>query len=460
MDSISVPLMCKPGNNGNSVTPHVANVSETDCGFFSTRAFAWSLMLVGLLSSGCGANVGPSVPPPTGIAKVKHVIVIVQENRSFDNLFYGFPGADSATSGMERGTSINLQPIPLGPLQDLDHTHKAWWKAWNGGKMDNFVHGQAFTIPNEPYSYVPQADIQPYWTLAQNYTLGDRMFQSNTGPSFVAHQYLIAGQSDDADENPTDGDEWGCDSVSGTTVGLLGPNGTDLPGPFPCFDYQTMADILDAKGVSWHYYSTNVGGQTGGYIWSAFDAIKHIRYGSDWTKDVISPDTQVLTDIQRGDLAQVTWVTPAAEYSDHPTNYLTAEGPDWVASITNAIGASPYWDSTVIFVTWDDWGGFYDHVPPPQVDSMGLGFRVPLIVVSPYARQGYVSHVTHEASGFLKYMEEVFNLPSLGTRDVNTDDFNDCFDYNQTPLPYQQIPVTFNADYFRAHPSNKAPDTY
>jgi hypothetical protein len=136
----------------------------------------------------------------------------------------------------------------------------------------------------------------------------------------------------------------------------------------------------------------------------------------------------VLTDIANGKLAQVTWIVPAFNNSDHPG--APAQGPDWVASIVNAIGASKFWNSTTIFIAWDDWGGFYDHVPPPQTDDMGLGFRVPVIVVGPYARRGYISHVTHESSGFLRYMEEVFGLPSLGTRDSNADDFHDCFDYD------------------------------
>jgi phospholipase C len=451
--------MRKHGNREGEVTPQDTCVSESIYSFFISRFPTWPLLFAGLLLAGCVSNSSITIPPHLAGTTIKHVVVIMQENRSFDNLFYGFPGADSATSGMNNGTSIPLQPIHLGPVQDLDHTHKGWWADWDGGKMDNFIHGQDLKTPNEPYSYVPQSDIQPYWTLAQNYTLGDRMFQSNTGPSFVAHEYMIAGQSDDADENPTDAYAWGCDSTPGTTVALLGPNGTDLPGPFPCFDFQTMADLLDAKGISWRYYATGSSATAPGYVWSAFDAIKHIRYGSDWTNYVISPDTQVLTDIKNGNLAQVTWITPMGPYADHPGETGT-EGPDWVASITNAIGASQFWDSTVIFISWDDWGGFYDHVPPPQVDNMGLGFRVPVIVVSPYAKQGYVSHVTHEASGFLKFIEENYNLPSLGTRDVNADDFRDCLDLTQTPLPYTQIPVTFSADYFTTHTFTEPPDTY
>ncbi len=417
-------------------------------------------MIVCLLPTGCVL-----LPPSITAArlKIKHIVIIMQENRSFDNLFYGFPGADTATSGMDKGTSIDLQPLPLAVKQDLDHTHPGWWKDWDNGQMDNFIHGQKFTIPYQPYTYVPQSDIEPYWTLAQSYTLGDRMFQSNTGPSYVAHQYMIAGQSDDADENPDNGYYWGCDAPTGTTVKMIGPNGTDLPGVFPCFDYQTMADLLDAKGITWRYYATNYSAMTGpklaSYIWSAYDAIRHIRFGPDWTTNVISPDTQVLTDIQNGQLAQVTWIVPMGPYSDH-AGASTGEGPDWVASITNAIGASQFWDSTVIFIAWDDWGGWYDHVDPPSVDNMGLGFRVPVIVVSPYAKHGYVSHVTHEFASFLKYTEEIFNLPSLGTRDVNADDFADCFDYAQSPQPYTQIPVKFDAAFFTSRTFTEPPDTY
>ena len=381
----------------------------------------------------------------------------MQENRTFDNLFHDFPGADTVSSGMSHGTVIPLQPIPFEQGTDIDHSHEGWSEAYDNGAMDGFARAK-YPIANLPYAYVPQSETVPYFTLAKAFTLGDRMFQSNTGPSFPAHQYMIAGQSALADNNPNG--TWGCDAAANTTVPLLGPNGTSLPGPFPCFDYQTMADLLDAKGVTWRYYAAAASGDRngGGYIWSAYDAIKHIRFGADWSKNVISPPQTVLTDIESGNLAQVTWITPSFNFSDHASAGLTAMGPDWVASITNAIGASSYWNSTVIFVAWDDWGGWYDHVPPPMVDSMGLGGRVPLIVVSPYAKHGYISHVTHEFSGFLKYMEEVFGLPSLNTRDVNADDFTDCFDYTQTPQPYSQVPVKFTPKDLKALAESGPPD--
>lgn len=415
-----------------------------------------------LLLAGCAANhsnlnvtngtASTVTPIPTASSKIQHIVIIMQENRSFDNLFYGFPGADTATSGMSAGQSVQLQPVLLEQGEDLDHSHPDWWADWNNGRMDGFVRS-GYGNPNLAYSYVPQSETKPYWTLAQRYTLGDRMFQSNTGPSFAAHQYMIAGQSGQASEDPNN-TPWGCDAPAATRVALVGPNGTDLPGVFPCFDYQTMADLLDTAKITWRYYAVS-----NTDLLSAFQAIRHIRYGPDWTNNIITPNTQVLTDIANGKLAQVTWIVPALSYSDHPGPGSTNEGPDWVGSITNAIGASPFWNSTVIFISWDDWGGWYDHVNPPQVDSMGYGFRVPLIIVSPYAKPGYISHVDHEASGFLTYIEEVFALPNLGARDANADDFSDCFDYTQVPQPYTQLQLTYSDAFFRHNRDTRSADT-
>ncbi len=406
--------------------------------------------------SGCGTAApdpaSPVVPPTTApsASPIQHIVVIMQENRSFDNMFNGFPGADTAQSGMDGKVVRPLVQQGLGGGPDLDHSHTNWWRQWDNGKMDGF--GNEGTLV--PYSYVPPSQEVPYWTMAKEFTIGDRMFQSNTGPSFVAHQYMIAGQSGQASENPTDSKAWGCDSAAGTTVPLIGPNGTDLPGPYPCFDYQTMGDLLDAKNVTWRYYAP--GSTDGFYVISAFDAIKRIRFGADWQNNVISPETQVLTDIAKGQLAQVTWIVPTLNNSDHPGT--PGYGPDWVASIVNAIGASPMWNSTAIFVSWDDWGGWYDHVPPPQVDNMGLGFRVPVLVISPYAKAAYVSHTQHEMGSMLKFMEENFALGSLGTRDSISDDFSDCFNYSQQPLASPKIKTAHSAAFFLAQPPSGAPD--
>ncbi|MGA2537430.1 MAG: alkaline phosphatase family protein [Terracidiphilus sp.] len=416
-------------------------------------AFAFFAVAAVCFLTGCSSTTNSSHVVPG--SPIQHVVVIMQENRTFDNLFNGFPGADSAQSGSNMGQVVPLTPVPLATPYDLDHTHIAWWNAWDNGKMDGF--GVAQVAPNPPlyaYSYVPKSELQPYWTLASQYTLGDRMFQSNTGPSFVAHQYMIAGQSGDSDENPSEG-LWGCDAPPGSTVALIGPDGTDLPGVFPCFDYKTMADLLDAEGITWRYYApaTNV---DPGPAWSAYEAIHHIYFGSDWSKNVISPQTQVLTDIAHGHLATVTWIVPDYAHSDHAGSYGSNEGPSWVASIVNAIGASSFWNSTAIFISWDDWGGWYDHVPPQEIDNMGPGFRVPLIVVSPYAKRGYVSHQVYETASLLTYMEKNYGLPNLGTRDANANDLSDCFDYSQTPAKYAPIPTSVTVDRL-LHEKNSGP---
>lgn len=394
----------------------------------------------------------PPVTPPVSTPNtqpIQHIVVIMQENRSFDNLFNGFPGADTVQSGLNGTKVMPLLPTALGNGPDLDHSHLSWWRQWDHGKMDGF--GNDGTIL--PYSYIPEDQAEPYWTMAKKFTIGDRMFQSNTGPSFVAHQYMIAGQSGQSSENPN-ATAWGCDAAPGGTVALIGPNGTDLPGVYPCFDYQTMGDLLDERGITWRYYAP--GTNDSYFIISAFQAIRHIRFGPDWKNNVISPETQILTDIAKGQLAQVTWVVPTFNNSDHPG--APPYGPEWVASIVNAIGASPMWSSTAIFVSWDDWGGWYDHVPPPQVDNMGLGFRVPVLVISPYARPGYVSHTQHEMGSMLHFMEVTFGLGTLGTRDFVSDDFGDCFDYSQTPLPAPKVQIAHSAEFFLAQPPSGAPD--
>jgi phospholipase C len=450
----------------------MGNRAELDC----RRGAAWPGVLrtrqrillfcggLGALAgiAGCGAslamNPSPQVPTstvsPVAGSPIQHIVVIMQENRSFDNLFNGFPGADTVRSGLDKGVVIPLKPVRLTDGRDLEHTHRRWWKDWDNGAMDDFAQ-EAVNPSTLPYSYVPEADVEPYWTMARDYTLGDRMFQSNTGPSFVAHQYMIAGQSGDVAEDPT-GAVWGCDAAPSATAALLGPEGTELPGVYPCFDYQTVADLLDAKGVTWRYYAP--GADTGFFVLSAYQAIRHIRFGDDWTEKVISPQNRVLVDIAHGELAQVTWIVPDRTHSDHPGSG-SAEGPDWVASIVNAIGNSPYWDSTAIFITWDDWGGWYDHVDPPKVDEMGPGFRVPLLVVSPYAKHGYVSHRMHEASGFIRFIEYNFGLGTLGTRDAGSDAFADCFDYTQKPQPYTVIQTRVGPDVLiREQPSGPPDD--
>jgi phospholipase C len=203
--------------------------------------------------------------------------------------------------------------------------------------------------------------------------------------------------------------------------------------------------------LSWRYYTPLAGS-----IWTAPNAIQHLCVpnssntgctGSDWMNDVVINQAQVLTDIADGHLPAVSWVIPSGQESDHP-EINDGSGPSWVASVVNAIGNSSYWSDTAIFISWDDWGGWYDHVAPTIYNSYEYGFRVPLIVVSPYAKAAYISHVTHDFGSILKFIETNFNLRSLGYADARADDLSDCFNFSQTPISFQTIPAQFDASHF------------
>ena len=392
----------------------------------------------GVLPSANRATLAHSADTRTGphTGTVQHIVVIVQENRTVDNLFNGFPGADTVRAGRTSdGNLVTLTKRRLWQTSDPAHGHIGYVRAYDNGKMDGFdrLQNTPGRIPLFSYSYTSPADVTSYWAFAKGYTFSDRMFQSNTGPSFPSHLYLIAGQSPYAAENP-EASVWGCDSPSGTTVNALDQNGNEYVYGFPCFDFKTLADEMDTGGVTWRYYTPRNTDQ-----WSIFDAISHIRYGSDWTNNIYSATRYTpAADFASGNMANVTWVVPDGFNSDHP-NAVGDHGPDWVASLVNAIGQGPDWNSTVIFIVWDDWGGWYDHVKPQTLDFMGLGMRVPLIIVSPYARRGYVSHVDHEFGSILKFTEETFGLSALSASDSRADDFRDCFVFGKTPTKFRPV---------------------
>ncbi|MDP9111074.1 MAG: hypothetical protein M3M96_05540, partial [Candidatus Eremiobacteraeota bacterium] len=374
-------------------------------------------------STGGGGGIiptpAPTSTPPSGSGKITHVVIIFQENRTPDNLFNGLPGADTVTSGLNSsGQTVPLQPVSISAPYDLDHSHRGFTGEYNGGAMNGFdkVGSSACTTgcpaPNvRAYGYVPQSEVQPYFTMAQQYTFADRMFQTNQGPSFPAHQYIISGTSLPAvgstllaSENPNKpagsggGGTGGCDSPAGSLVTMIDQAGIEGQPQYPCFEHQTLFDLLDQKAISWKYYESFVGPG----LWTAPDAIQHIRSGPDYA-NVVAPNTTIITDVQAGRLPQVSWVMPTGAQSDHARS-TDGSGPSYVASIVNAIGNSQYWNNTAIFVTWDDWGGWYDHVKPPMYNSYELSFRVPLLVISPYAKPGYVSHVQHEFGSILKFV--------------------------------------------------------
>ncbi len=375
------------------------------------------------------------------------------ENRSFDNLFNGFPGADTVRVGMgHNGQAIPLTPAPFEGVCDPDHSHEAWIADYNGGRMDGFDTTPASCIgaspsPNLPYGYVPAVETAPYVNLAKQFALADKMFASQAGPSYPGHMYIVAGTSGNQIDDPSNELIWGCDAPTGTTVPYTGKNGQIAGTEFPCLYTQpTMGNLLDRYGISWDYYSNNLfytlTGSEFDISTQPYDAFATVRNTGDWQADVIAKQgvAREFLDIADGTLPAVAWFNPPVIASDHAQD-TTNLGPDYVAAIANAIETSPiYASNTALFVTWDDPGGWYDHVAPVQLDQNGLGFRVPLIVVSRYAKRNFVSHSRHEFGSLLKFIEYNWNLPSLDTTDRRSDDLLPMFDFTQTaPPPYRIV---------------------
>jgi phospholipase C len=429
-----------------------------------------------LALTGCGTQTqqqAPSLPfvrsqapklelRPTKLSPIQYVLLIIQENRTPDNLFQGLAGADIANFGYNsQGQKVPLHSVPLEAPYDMSHKHASFLTEYDGGKMDGFdLDFSSVYCPDDAtcaYGYVPQAETQPYLDMASQYAFADRMFQSNQGPSFPAHQYLISGTSTTvangqykAADNPyvdNHADGGGCDAPAEALVATIDPQGNPGNPVYPCFDRPTLADSLDNQGFSWRYYQMKAGPG----LWHAYDAIQHIRFGKD-NSDIVYPSDTILGEINLGVLKNVSWVTPSGADSDHAGNGGKG-GPAWVASIVNAVGNSQYWNNCAIFIVWDDWGGWYDHVPPPIYNSYELGMRVPLVVVSPYAKPGYVSHTQYEFGSILKFIEETFGLASLGTTDVRANSVSDMFDFKKRPRAFVRIRAP------RWHPNYSMPDS-
>ena len=409
------------------------------------------------------ANLGPALALPASrkSGPIQHVVIIVQENRSFNSLFNGFPKARTVTRGLDStGNEIPLAQVGIADTIDVQHSSHAFFSAWDNGKMDGFDLESGGGPPGyAAYQYVPESDVAPYWSMASQYALADNMFTSQLDDSFEAHQYLIAGQAQSSVDTPTRL-PWGCSQNLEDVVETLTQQRAYGPTQYPCFDYTTLADELDAKNLTWRFYAPQVNVEGG--FWSAYQAINHIYQGGNgpqWLADVVSPETGVLTFAPDGVLPNVTWVVPDYANSDHPGNDSNT-GPSWVTSVVNAIGESQYWNSTAIFVLWDDWGGAYDPVAPPQLDYDGLGIRVPLLCISPYAVKGRVLHDQFETASILRYVEDNFKLRHMAASDTRARSAGDgCLNLKQAPRAFTPISSEYGPAFFlRQRPSWTAPD--
>jgi phospholipase C len=411
----------------------------------------------------------------------EHVVIIDQENRTPDNLFGSNPTFEPGVDIQVYGLNSKQQTVPftsvgLVDCYDLGHSHLSFQRAYDNGAMDGSDKVEVKLGPgcaagaNPQFRYVDNSTgtVQPYFDLATQYGFSNEMFQSNQGPSFPSHQFILSGTSapsTDSDlfaaENPA-GASTGCTSPPTTLVDMIDPNGV-YSKMFPCFDHATLVDLLQEANLTWRYYAAN--SKT---ILTAPNAISSICEaqkidgrlvctGSEWANVILNPK-KVLSDVGSCNLANVTWVTPTGQNSDHPYGN-TGGGPSWVASIVNAIGNSKcgYWQNTAILITWDDWGGWYDHVPPYRIgqdngwgQSYVYGFRVPLLVVSAYTPAGYVSNNNRDFGSLLRFIETNFDLGLIGPgiwADSYADDLMEFFPLSM-PRTFSTIPAKYGTDHF------------
>jgi len=398
-------------------------------------------------------------PTPSGSSPIQHVVIVLQENRTLENIFHAYPGANTVDYGLDHnGNKVTLTATHLMVPWDPSHTYSNWLTEYNNGGMNGFdleTLDYGSGAPKDfAYEYSLQSDVQPYWDMATEGSLADEFFADHRSQSFAGHQFPIAGASGPitasepnyyAADNPSGGET--CDS-QGTGPAINLQTGKEDRSYTTCFDYQTLADTLTAAGKTWRFYIDS-SSKTSSYV-SSFAVIKHIRDNPQQWKNVVSPASSVMSDAQNGTLANVSWVIGSFANSDHAgQNVPSKNGPAWVTSIMNAVGESNSWGSTLIVLTYDDWGGWFDETDPPTTfNAFEPGFRIPFVALSPYSKRGYISHVNHYMGSLLHYIETDFGLASLGTSDAHSDDLSDMFDYSQKPLQYVPIKAALAPQYF------------
>ncbi len=418
----------------------------------TVRLTLFLLLLCVIPVAGARAQARQSLP--AGIQKIKHVIWIIEENHSFDNYFGTFPGAD----GIPPQTCLPVLPgsrtcikpfhMPKGaPHCDLGHAWPLAHASYDMGRMDGFVwaEGTRYTM-----AYYDQRDIPNYWDYASHFTLADHFFSSLLGPSGPNHVYTVAAQS-------------GGLIVNVATLAALKKTMDDPDG----FSFASIVKLFNKTTLSWKYYVQTrpvpPGVRAGGVfypdpriysLWNPLPGFKAVRDNPSDMKHLVNLK-EYYSDLTNGTLPEVSWIVPYFEDSEHPPAPI-AEGMWHVTKLINALMKSPYWKDSVVFLTWDDYGGYYDHVPPPEVDAFGYGPRVPMIVISPYAKPSYIAHNTYDLTSVLKFIEVRWNLGHLTARDDRARGMFSAFDFNQTPNPPLVIPIPSNLTF----PSNSGGCSY
>ena len=405
-------------------------------------------ILIWLLIAPPRARTALTVVAPPGLEKIQHFIFIMQENRSFDSYFGTYPNAEGLPPGICLADPAGGPCI--SPHHDANDVNRGGPHNWsnaqadiNQGAMDgylrqsfaNFKPGANCTPPapdcspgadpRDVMGWHDQREISNYWSYANLFVLQDRLFESVASYSLPAHLYMLAAQSG----------------------GYIG-TGQSQP---TTYNFPEITELLTSGKIDWKYYVTS--GSSPGTLdgdpedlaphkygfWNplpAFPAVKNDP--TQWARLVDS--ATFFTDAMNGALPQVSWVIPSSPVSEHPPAKISS-GMSYVTSLINAVMQSPQWSSSAIFISWDDWGGFYDHVAPPPVDQYGFGIRVPGLIISPYARQGFIDHKTYSFESWLRIVEERFGIAPMQARDNNALDMSDAFDFSQQP----RDPVVFSA---------------
>ena len=393
------------------------------------------------------STLAASTNASAGLNKIQHFVFIMQENRTFDSYFGTYPGANGIPPGIafidpHDGTIVtpyhDTSVVNLGGPHDWDNAQADI----DSGKMDGFLNQAYMGISANGTTFQPSnvADHNPkdvmgwhdyheipnYWNYARLYVLQDSMFESVASYSLPAHLYMFAAQS--------------------------GGYYSAAKQPYPStYNFPEMTELLTDGKIDWKYYVTSgtlpdtedahvVGSQSeeeqdpDKYTYCnplpAFPAVQN----DSAQRSRLQGTSQFYIDATDGNLPQVSWVIPSADVSEHPPADVRA-GMSYVTGLVNSVMQGPDWNSTAIFISWDDWGGFYDHVAPPKIDQFGLGIRVPGLVISPYAKENYIDHTTYSFESWLKIVQERFGVSPMTARDTNALDMLDSFDFTQQPRP-------------------------
>lgn len=424
-----------------------------------------------------------SQPTPNATTPIKHVVYIIEENHSFDNLLGYWCVQTSRCDGASVGKIYGGKELPLSEASDIVpnalHTAASQTTAIDGGKMDGFSRNSYCTAQDGYlcYSEYHPSQIPNTIALASAFAVSDHTFEDYPQPSWGQHLAAVAASQDGfTGDIPAPGpngvgDGWGCDS--GDNAIWVSPAGKSERVPSCVPDYSlnstqypyggayrstpvshipTIMDQLDTAGISWRIYA-GLGGvnNSNGYGWSICPTFADCLYTTQ--RNNLVSQNQFIPDAKSGNLPSFTILTPNQVNSQH-NNDSMALGDNWIGQVVNAIENGPDWSSTAVFLTWDDCGCFYDHVAPPT----GFGLRVPMIIISPYAKAGFDDTSDASFASVLSYAEHTFAVPPLNSLDGSAYDYSNAFNYSQTPLrPVQMTTTTISQTelrYLRAHPPN------